>query len=101
MRSSRTAPPRRARLGRRPASAAPHPDGPGARRDAVAEPAVDARLGGVQRGEHLAAGGDVVELGPHQRGEQAAAGVVGTHPDLGDGGRVEHGAARHGHAGSA
>ena len=89
--------PRGRRARAQPASAAAHPDGPGTRRDAVAEPAVDARLGGVQRGEHLPAGGDVVELGPHEGGEQAAAGVVGAHPDLGDGGRVEHGAAGHGH----
>ena len=40
---------------------------------------------------------DVVELRPHQRGEQAPAGVVGAHPDLGDGRRVEHRAAGHRH----
>ena len=43
-------------------AAAPHPTGLRAGGDAVAEPAVDPRLGGVQGRERLAAGGDVVEL---------------------------------------
>jgi hypothetical protein len=44
--------------------------------------------------------GDLLELGAHQRGEHAPARLVGSHPDLADGGRVEHGATRHGHAGA-
>ncbi len=79
-----------------PTAAAPEPHGPGPARHPVAEPPVDHALGGPQRRERLAAGRDVGELGGHQRGEQAAAGVIGAHPDPADRGGPEDRAAGHG-----
>jgi hypothetical protein len=72
-----------------------HSHRPAAGRDPVAETAVDPGLAGPQGRDRLAAGSRVVELGPHHRGQQAAARVVGAHADPGDRGHREHRPAGH------
>jgi len=65
--------------------AAVHGDGAQQRPQAVAEPPVDAALGGEEQGHRLlAAFVDVAQLAAHQRGEHAPAAVRGQHADRGD-----------------
>jgi hypothetical protein len=63
---------------------------------AVAEAAVDARLGGIQQADRLAAGLGVLEVPPHERAEDAAAAVGRQHRDEPQPGRRHPGESRQG-----